>query len=131
MSKWYLYENEEVQGPFEKPDLRGRINPESLVCRAGEEEWNPAESVPELEDLFTEPPTPEPSTTDSDSNAGATTEDSVEPIEPTLENLREICEKASDRNLRYEYDHHSEEYDSEELEVIRSELERRSLLNEA
>ena len=131
MSKWYLYENEEVQGPFEKPDLRGRIDPESLVCRAGEEEWNPAESLPELEDLFAESPTPESSASDGASEAGSPTEDSVEPIEPTLENLRELCEKASDRNLRYEYDQHSEEYDIEELEVIRSELERRGLLNEA
>ncbi len=140
MSRWYLYENEEVIGPFYKADLSGRIDPETLVCRAGEEEWNPAQSVPELNNLVSNDQSDSPETGSQDQSQQGNqhreeidetqSDKNIEPIDPTLCNLRQICETASDRNLRYEYEKHQEDYDEKELELIRAELERRDLLSE-
>lgn len=141
MNQWYLYEDEEVKGPFDKDELSGRVDPESLICRAGKEEWNPAESIPELKDLFlddspTSPGTISPEGSSQEDqpqkeqsvNTETKSEKSIDPIAPTLDNLREICEQVSDQDLRIEHEQHRDQYDERELKVIRSEMERRGLL---
>lgn len=132
MNKWYLYENEEVVGPFEPAELSERIDADTLVCRAGEEEWNPAGGVPDLEPVLREDeqPEPEPAERGTEDQSGEwsseeTTEEEI--IEPTLENLHEICEKAADRDLLEEHENHLDDYDEEERRLIREELERRGL----
>lgn len=129
MNKWYLYENEEVVGPFDPGDLSGRIDEDTLVCRAGEEEWNPAGEVADLRDVLREEEEPrdvdvDPVDQPDDAGDEETTE---EVIEPTLDNLVEICERASDRTLITEFEQHRQEYDDEERRILREELEERGL----
>lgn len=130
MSQWYLYENEEVVGPFEPADLSGRIDENTLVCRAGQEEWNPAAEVPELQSVLADD---EGDQTNPGSGQGPSTEADVseeEIIEPTLENLRRISEKASDRDLIEEHEQHLDAYDDHERRILREELEQRGLTDQ-
>jgi hypothetical protein len=127
MSKWYLYENEEVVGPFEPSGLSGRIDEDTLVCRAGQEEWNHAGKVPELQSILREDEREQPDSGGEQTPESQSEDTEEEIIEPTLENLRSICEKASDRNLLEEHEQHLDEYDEYERRILREELERRGL----
>lgn len=54
MKKWYYYENDEVIGPFSEEDLIEKISPDTLLCPAGEENWQPAHEYPEIQSCFEE-----------------------------------------------------------------------------
>lgn len=127
MSGWYLYENEEVVGPFEPTELTGRIDEDTLVCRAGQEEWNPAAEVPDLQSVLLENERNQPGPWEGRKQESATEAPEEEIIEPSLENLRRICEKASDRDLLEEHEQHFDAYDDYERRILREELERRDL----
>ncbi len=141
MSGWYLYENEEVRGPFETEDLQGKLRKEVLVCRAGEKKWRKASNVEALNDLLAEPNSPGASTGPSSvssargekretgSTSGAYDNENI--IEPTLDNFLALCEKASDRDLLNEYETNLTEYDSLEREILVDELQRRDLIPQA
>jgi hypothetical protein len=135
MSQWYLYVNEEVTGPFDPSDLQNELEEDTLVCRAGEEEWQKAGTVPELNELLTPDTQPEPTeTTTTGTQESETNEEELDQvtdeetiIEPTLENFLDICEQASDQNLLNEYENNLSEYDSQERTILIDELKRRDI----
>lgn len=135
MSKWYLYENEEVIGPFTKNQLRDRVDEETLVCEAGEEDWQPAAEVPELDGLFASSSQKTPSRESVEESSDHTASGEVSPdteeetIEPTLDSLQSICERAENDELLKQYEKHWEEYDPEERRVILGEIDNRGLLD--
>lgn len=140
MSKWYLYEDDEVIGPFGEEQLRNRIDEETLVCEAGEENWQAAGNVPELESLFVDhaqqkqhqdvAQESEPSPATDDSARGSDRDgESTKTIEPTLEELQSICERANSDELMEQYEDHWDDYDAEERRVILAEIDNRGLMD--
>lgn len=152
--KWYIYENDEVVGPFSVEELGDRLSKETLVCRAGSEEWNEAREVDDLQEVFAEDdsglrmassPT---SSSAQETDQGASAEKSVsegdrsqegeqsEPIQesqdlqPTLDELLKICQHAENRELVREFKEHWDEYDRAEKRVIRNEMKSRGIFNE-
>lgn len=50
---WYFIEKNSAQGPFTLLEMRtataqGKVNPETLVCPAGDQTWSPAKNWPTL-----------------------------------------------------------------------------------
>lgn len=142
MTKWYLYVDEEVIGPFTKDQLRERLDEETLVCEAGSEDWQSAKDVPELTSLLASEeqaspnagesastPSATPSSTRATETAAEAETKADETIEPTLESLQSICERADNDDLMEQYEQHWEKYDSEERRVILAEIDNRGLLN--
>lgn len=145
MTKWYLYKNEEVIGPYPTDDLERRISKDTRVCRAGEKEWNRAVEVPELQSVLKQGESKNSAETKRSSrkdqsqkivsqNQTKTTEgseeDDIDSIEPTLENLVEICEKADGGDLIREYESFWTEYDDMERKIILEEIDERGLSDE-
>lgn len=141
MSTWYIYENEEVLGPYNPEDLTDYLEEDTLVCRAGEKEWQEAGNVPELANILTdEAPgdgnksrqktTEDPLSGQTKQNEPkeTTSDDEEEIIEPTLKNFLEICEGASDNDLLNEYESNFQEYDAQEKQILVDELQRRNLI---
>lgn len=53
MDKYYYLGPEGRQmGPYSFSELRSRITPETIVWREGMDDWAPASTVPELDELF-------------------------------------------------------------------------------
>ena len=134
MAKWYTYENNEVIGPFEVNELESKVNPDSLVCRAGGEDWVKASQVEELSELFEDeqpqPPAEEPTPPEKDTEAQESESAQDLPPEPTVKKLREICQQASDDELADEYNEHWDSYDRKERRIIRNEMVNRGLWQE-
>lgn len=125
MNKWYVYENDEVVGPFAREELADRIDPETLVCPAGEEDWIKAEGIEELSTLL--------NTTEKESPAAEVkepAENKSEPPVPTLEKLRTICKQASNEELAREFQEFWDEYDSQERRLLRNEMVNRNIWSE-
>ena len=57
---WYIEVSGGIEGPFSKDQLKrdGRISPDTYVWRQGFADWKKIRDVPELSDLFEEPPLP-------------------------------------------------------------------------
>ncbi len=135
MSKWYVYDDDEVIGPFATDELVGQIESETLVCPAGSEEWKKAEEIEALQEFFGKPQAPpsappgeqvketEQTEAESDQAPG-------EPEKPTLNKLNAICQQATDDELTREYEKFWEEYDSPEQRIIRNEMVTRDLWEE-
>ncbi|GEM_PF-4406423 len=136
MAKWYTYENNEVIGPFEANELESKVNPDSLVCRAGGEDWVKAGQVEELSKLFEDeqpqPPAtePEPAPPKDDTDVQGTESTQELPPEPTITKLRGICQQASDEKLAAEYNEHWGSYDRQERRIIRNEMVNRGIWKE-
>lgn len=133
MAEWYLYENNEVIGPFTPEDLTDRLQSDTLVCKAGQENWRDAADVPELNAILEEPPeteSPDRTAFEEEESTAEESDQSVESIEPTLDKLKSICEKASDQNLLREHESFLDEYGRYEKEIILEEINQRNLLGE-
>ena len=57
MKKYFIVENNQQAGPFAIDELRGKINPSSLVWFDGLANWEQAGAIGELTGLFVAPPT--------------------------------------------------------------------------
>ena len=145
--RWYAYLDGEVQGPFEKEKLAGKISPEIQVCPAGSEDWQKAGEVEELKSIFEEkkqektPAPPEPSKEEEQTDQSKKTTTSRtsqekdsgdtelgEPPEiPTLKDLHMISKQAADDELTREYEEFWDEYDRAEKRILRNEMIDRSI----
>ncbi|MFB6344790.1 MAG: DUF4339 domain-containing protein [bacterium] len=139
MAQWYLYEEDNVRGPFDQTQLKEKVTRDTLVCQAGSDDWKPAGDVPELHDLIRSSSSGDSesaacrdrNSSDHADHSGDTQGDSPDgekPIDPTLDNLRAICERAQNEELIAEYNHHWEGYDSTEQQLILNEMRKRNLL---
>ncbi len=140
MAKWYVYLDGEVQGPFEKEKLKGKITPEIQVCPAGTEDWKKAADVAELKSIF-EKDKPEPEAAakkekqpeQQDENTSprsaqpADTELEEKPDKPTLKDLHMISKQAADEELTREYEEFWEAYDRAEKRILRNEMTDRNI----
>src|SRR3989338_3356063 len=52
MDRWYAYVDNKMYGPYAPEQLGEFIQPGTLICREGTEEWKPADGVPELSYLL-------------------------------------------------------------------------------
>ncbi len=118
MTEWYIYEDQEVHGPFEYDNLCEKIGPKTLVCPAGTENWEQAGKLEQLAGCFESQtaatPTPK-------NEAESTARPEVLP-EPTLEALRTICQHATSADLQRQYREFWDSYDRQEQRIIRNEL---------
>lgn len=140
MGKWYIYENEEVVGPFEVSQLEGRVTRGTLVCRAGEEDWEKADEIKEFQSLFESsdskltleqtPSTEQCDNSFKDSKSNKEEHENLEEVKPTLEGLANICQHAENDELIREYKSFWQRYDRKEKNIIRIELENRGIFEE-
>jgi hypothetical protein len=64
MKKYYIHLNGNQEGPFSFDELKAKkISPETMIWFEGAENWNPANSIQELNDLFKVTPPPIKTTT--------------------------------------------------------------------
>lgn len=127
MSKWYVYRDDEVIGPFATDELVGQIEADTMVCPAGSEEWSEAQEVEELQEYVTaaEPPPAAPETETKKSDE--TSSDESAPEKPTLNKLKVIAQQATNEELEREYNEFWDKYDSQEKRIIRNEMVTRNL----
>jgi hypothetical protein len=122
MKDWYIYEDDEVVGPFNGPELAGKIEPDTLVCPAGEEEWKKASEREDVKPFLGTPGEDEEEETHDDE------EIVVGNLEPNLETLTRIAREANAEDLQREFQEHWEEYDREEQKIIYQEMEHLGIL---
>lgn len=133
MKEWYVRHEGEVLGPFPSDEIQKYLKPDSLVCESGSGQWRKARNVASLKPIVKKTNTR--SETEGihlpDSGSSSTTGREEKPIEPTLETLREISERANNDELLEQYEKHWDQYDSKERRVIFREIENRGLLDQA
>ena len=137
MTQWYTYKDSEVQGPFEQAEICEMIDRKTLVCPAGTENWEAAGQLPELSDCFSRPTDSSPDKQPGESlgkkppeqEDGAQNQPESEKetssgitLEPTLQNLRTLCQHATDSDLEREYNEFWDEYDKKEQRLLRNEM---------
>ena len=138
MKEWYLYEDDDVVGPFTGPELADKIEPDTLICPAGSEEWKKASERPEVQpylgdDEETGEPTDEPAEPSAqqqpdETESGDSFEVPVGDLEPTLDNLKRIAREANAEDLRREFQEYWDEYDRKEQQIIYQEMEHLGIL---
>lgn len=139
MKEWYIYEDDEVVGPFTGPELADKIEPDTLVCPAGSEEWKQASERPEVqpylgqdEEEETDESPAEPSEPTDQQQDTSDSEESFEvpvgDLEPTLDNLKRIAREANAEDLRREFQEFWDEYDRKEQQIIYQEMEHLGIL---
>jgi hypothetical protein len=135
MNQWYIYKDDEVQGPFTAEELEGQISRTTQVCPAGSEDWIKAEDVEELQQLFsgkkpTAPQKPKKTSannTKQKKNRQDPGQENNPPVLPTLKSLHLITRQASDDDLKRELEEFWEEYDRSEQRIIRNEMTNRGI----
>lgn len=131
MKEWYIYEDDEVVGPFEGPELADHIDPDTLVCPAGSDEWKKASERSEVRPFLSPDDSEETNEPDTSKNEASpdekdvqTTDEDVEAgeLEPTLNNLERIAREASAEELKREFQHYWDDYDRKEQQIIYREM---------
>ncbi|RMH54641.1 MAG: hypothetical protein D6679_13125 [Candidatus Hydrogenedentota bacterium] len=146
MTRFYLFRDGEVDGPYEGNDLVGRVRADEPVCVEGEAEWREASAFPELfGSSAVSPPLPatnNPGQSERSESvaveAGSTSSPVAQPSVPAeekkgteggidLERLEKICRAAGDDLLLRQKKKHWREYYPSEQAVIEKEILRRNL----
>ncbi len=135
MKQWYIYKDDEVQGPFTAEELEGQISRTTQVCPTGSEDWVKAEEIEKLKPLFSEnkpaaPPKSEKfseSKTEQKKNRQDSSQENNPSVLPTLKNLHLITRQASNDDLKRELEEFWEEYDRSEQRIIRNEMTNRGI----
>lgn len=128
--------DDEVRGPYSTEQLEGKITEDTLVCRAGDEEWQNAADVPTFSAMFEAldtPTDPSPDGTSSIPSNSATKSDQkieIDEIEPTLNELHKITRHATTEDIKREYNEFWSEYDSREQRILRNEMIDRGIWDE-
>jgi len=120
MAQWYAYENDEVTGPFSEKELGQRIEPDTLVCPAGSEEWLKAGERTELQHLF--------ENDGGDQRPDRPDEIVVGDLEPNLDTLTRIAREANAEELLREFKNYWAEYDRKEHQIIYREMKHLDIL---
>lgn len=146
---YFVYQDDQVYGPYTPQDLMSFVTPDTLVCLEGAEEWQRAGDVPELAPFLPAPAETEtaaaPAAVEEVAPAPAPEVPAAAPVfapgpapaaapparrpppglPPKLQELWHICANSPLELLQAQKQQHWAEYFPTEQEVIAAELARR------
>ena len=130
MSQYYIYSNDQSQGPFSVDEIKAQYHPDLYVCPLGGSDWVLAAGIPELQPSAA----PDPALAPQLEVQSVVKQEVAKPVEAEqppadlpeqIKELWKICRSSESELLADQAKKYRKKYFKQELKIIQDEITRR------